>query len=632
MVITCRRMACILLAMALILIYMPTGLPIAEADAAAEAGNYGYGLLETAYEKTAYEKISEGIRNLERNIEFKFVISDYDDAKKDQYVQQIQKAAEKALRLVMADHPEYFWFDGDGGLSIYHSKGDEFTVYFQTHAYSVDGKTVTKSNIGPYIQQLERAAAEALRNMPTDRDLAKIHYLHDYLAETIEYEFGEDDQTTYGALVEKKAVCAGYSRAYQYLLNKAGVKCWYVTGQSTNPVTMGRVNHAWNIVWLDGKCYYTDITWDDQASDVFHAYYMLSRAECDTSHYPDHPEDLPSSCGHKDLDYFEVHKGDGTGIGMLTGSYNPNQLAACMKKVGDDTWVCHVEDLTGGGPHVFISWMSNRENVNAVAAALGIVGGYQWSFSSLWDEYQIEFKSLPDVHQHDRVLIGMPYKAPTCTENGNQGYFVCRSCGAWFKDWSGQEEILDHDSIKIPALDHTYSKTESNDDQHWKSCKDCGLEKMDSRADHFDHNKDGKCDVCGAAVEIPTEPPAQSTEQPTTGATEEPSVEPSTDASSEPTEGETSEPTGELGSEPSEGATEPTGWPTEPTVWPTEPSGSVNPSVPTDGSQPVQSKPSGSEEQVEGGQSPDMLPVLIIGGVAAVVAITVVVLLAKKKK
>lgn len=233
-----------------------------------------------------------------------------------------------------------------------------------------------------------------------------------------------------------------------------GIRSWYVAGKSINPTTLNVVNHAWNLVYLDGKCYYTDITWDDQSTDVFHAYYMISREECDTTHFPDYPEYLPESCGHTDLDYFEVHQGSGTGVGMLTGSYNAATIADCMVKINDDTWSCHVEDLTGGSAIDFLNWLkqNDKANAKAIATILGIDDAYRWNLSTLWDEYQLEFKDLPTYHVHNTYGIGKGYKAPTCTKEGNIAYFIC-TCGSWFEDAAAKSEIYDKRDVVIPMTD-----------------------------------------------------------------------------------------------------------------------------------------------------------------------------------
>ncbi|MBE6959229.1 MAG: hypothetical protein E7448_00700 [Ruminococcaceae bacterium] len=576
-----KRFVMILCVFALTISVIPSYIPETKA---AEVYEYGYSLLTTDYEKTAYRAFSNGIQNCETSIEFGIAPKNYQDSLKQQYVNEIIQATYKALRLVMADHPEYFWFDGYGNISIYHDTLTTYKVVFEVKEYSAGGKTVTKSNVNQFIQQVEAAANKALKDMPTDKDLAKIHYLHDYLASNIDYVINDDDQTIYGALVGGQAVCAGYSKAYQYLLAKAGIRSWYVTGTSLSPNTMNKVAHGWNLVYLDGKCYYTDVTWDDQ-NEIFHAYYMLSKAEIGESHFPDHPEELPPACSDTGLDYFEVHEGAGSGVGMLKGNYNASKLASYMKKVSDDTWCVHVEDLTGGSPRAFVMWLeqNNGEMANAVASALGIIGSYTWSLDILWDEYHISIKALANTHKHS--ILAYPAKVPTCTASGNSQYFVCKTCGEWYSDVFFQNKIHDKDSVKIPALDHKYTQLKQDADQHWYVCTDCGEVKPDSQAMHYDNNKNGKCDVCNAYVEVPTEPTSPGTESTTT------TVAPS---------------------EPHESTEKPNERPTEETINPTEPSGeATEPSTdvtdgatePTEGTEPT--VPSGTEVPTQGGNASD---------------------------
>lgn len=66
-----------------------------------------------------------------------------------------------------------------------------------------------------------------------------------------------------GALIDKKAVCEGFSRAYLYLCQRAGLKCMFVAGQLlTKPETDTWGNHAWNFVEIDGQWYLVDTTTD----------------------------------------------------------------------------------------------------------------------------------------------------------------------------------------------------------------------------------------------------------------------------------------------------------------------------------------------------------------------------------
>ncbi len=78
--------------------------------------------------------------------------------------------------------------------------------------------------------------------------------------------FHEDIYTPYGVLLNKKAVCQGYSETMKMLLTMAGIECYYVTGVA---MSGGKYyNHAWNIVKISGNYYHVDSTWDDTVPDV----------------------------------------------------------------------------------------------------------------------------------------------------------------------------------------------------------------------------------------------------------------------------------------------------------------------------------------------------------------------------
>lgn len=67
-------------------------------------------------------------------------------------------------------------------------------------------------------------------------------------------------------LTDGKCVCAGYADILRNALSLVGVNCRLNTG-------CGRANssdsrHAWNQVQIDGKWYYTDLTWDRQKDDT----------------------------------------------------------------------------------------------------------------------------------------------------------------------------------------------------------------------------------------------------------------------------------------------------------------------------------------------------------------------------
>lgn len=92
-------------------------------------------------------------------------------------------------------------------------------------------------------------------------DVDKLIYLHDVLVDRVAYK--ETNDAMYiasGALVDKKAVCAGYAKALNVLLHRVGLETSYVKGTS--------LNHGWSYVKLDGEWYHVDPTWDDTRTPV----------------------------------------------------------------------------------------------------------------------------------------------------------------------------------------------------------------------------------------------------------------------------------------------------------------------------------------------------------------------------
>ncbi|MDE6364074.1 MAG: BspA family leucine-rich repeat surface protein [Lachnospiraceae bacterium] len=114
----------------------------------------------------------------------------------------------------------------------------------------------------------QKAVREALAVVkPEMSELEKAIVLHDYLVVNCEYdkenldkgEIPDASYTAYGTLVNRMSVCEGYALTYKYLLNQSGINCLMVKSDA--------MNHAWNLIRLDGKYYQVDVTWDDPTWD-----------------------------------------------------------------------------------------------------------------------------------------------------------------------------------------------------------------------------------------------------------------------------------------------------------------------------------------------------------------------------
>lgn len=216
--------------------------------------------------------------------------------------------ANQILQYVMRDHPEIFWSDGSATTTSY-SGLHSYTVMKANYQY--DANTRSSMQV-----QIDQAVAECLDGISQDAsDYDKILYVYEYIIHSVEYNLdASDNQNIYSVFVGKESVCAGYSKATQYLLQKLGVFCTYVIG------TAGDDNqaHAWNLVSCNGEYYYVDTTWGDPTflaeegeevaaeEKIAYDYMLCDETELFKNHTPDTSVELPS-CTHMDYNYYVVN-------------------------------------------------------------------------------------------------------------------------------------------------------------------------------------------------------------------------------------------------------------------------------------------------------------------------------------
>ena len=354
---------------ALAITLLSTALPLAEPVSADNMGRYGYSLLTNDKQRIAYEAIADGISLLTPEIKFSCDGITPDDV-------------EFAGKMIVRDYPEFFWFDGAANISI---AGNEVT--FSPSGYKINGQPVTADSaaLASAKNELEAAVNSAVSRLPSNPSQYEIaHTFHDFVVNNVTYNMTGDHQTAYGALVSGEAVCAGYARAFQLLMNRAGIRCWYVEGHSYAPDGT-LVAHAWNLYWLNGKCYYSDATWDDQGTDLFHEYLNMSLEQISESHYTSDP--LPVSCGHNDYTFFIMN--DGKGVCDIRDHKDPKEVAKCfeIKERNGDlvTYYCtiHYHDDD------FESWL--QTNGGAIIQELGLITLEHNDVIVLGHEYHVTF-------------------------------------------------------------------------------------------------------------------------------------------------------------------------------------------------------------------------------------------------
>lgn len=300
---------------AILLVQMIPCLPVEAASL--EYIGEAYNDLKTDEQRKAYHLIEKGIAGLSPWIEFDDVTIYYRDLT-------------DVVHAVCVDHPEYFWFL-ETGLYYFDNVYEGNLVNAFEPEYNLDGKCVSvgSQELMDAIISFHSKVNDIINGIPqnytSEYEIAL--YLHDYLAENISYSLEGEHPSAYSALIHGQAACYGYSKAYQCLLNAAGIRARTITGMSDDGAG-NMQGHAWNLIWIDGECHYVDVTWDDQENVTMHGYFLLTLEEISRDHYAD-SEFILLDCDHDPIDYYTVNQGKGTVIAK--GSMTAKQLATYFR-------------------------------------------------------------------------------------------------------------------------------------------------------------------------------------------------------------------------------------------------------------------------------------------------------------
>lgn len=173
------------------------------------------------------------------------------------------------IEAVYYDHPELFYLDNSYSYK-YTSSGNVAQI---TLEYTFTSNTIDDANI-EFNSSANKIINEALK---LSTDYQKEKYVHDTLLEMITYNKNADlNQSAYSALVNNSSVCAGYTKAFQYIMTKLNIPTFYVTGDADG-------SHAWNIIKLDDGYYNVDLTWDDSELSNY-KYFNISDKILSKSH------------------------------------------------------------------------------------------------------------------------------------------------------------------------------------------------------------------------------------------------------------------------------------------------------------------------------------------------------------
>ncbi len=211
------------------------------------------------------------------------------------------------------DHPEIFW---DNCRYQFQYVGD--VVKSVSMIYTMSPQERDRRQVE--IDQTYPALLEGITEETDDFAAALLIYeriidLMDYDTIALERQrrlkeldqnLPDDLRSIYGGLVQRRGVCAGYARCYQFLMQKLGFTCIYVNGK----VTDGEY-HAWNILQMEGEYYHIDVTWGDNSKtnqpvrDLLRSYSYLGLTDGDIRRTRDiEPSPKPPVCTATACNYF----------------------------------------------------------------------------------------------------------------------------------------------------------------------------------------------------------------------------------------------------------------------------------------------------------------------------------------
>ncbi len=180
----------------------------------------------------------------------------------------LNKALDSAMNSLVLDNPELFYIDI---TKMYLLTNITTRILSTTYEVSISGNGDSyleegfnsEEEVDVAISNIENIKNEIISNT-SGNTVDKIRYVHNYLIDTVEYDVnaGTGIRDIYGALINQKAVCEGYAKAFKYIMDELEIPCILVCGTATNSVGVTE-NHAWNYVQIDGVWYAVDVTWDD---------------------------------------------------------------------------------------------------------------------------------------------------------------------------------------------------------------------------------------------------------------------------------------------------------------------------------------------------------------------------------
>lgn len=311
----------------------------------------------------------------------------------------------------------YIWYDMPEAFQVY-GLGISGNQYISTITVTYLWSAREYSKMNSEMQNAASILLNGVENNDSLTDVEKALLLHDRLAVWTEYDYSnylsgsipEESYTAYGALVKKASVCSGYTKAYIYLLNRVGIKSFYCSSD--------KLNHAWNIVYINGIPYHVDVTFDDKVWDVtgqvYHENFLVSSKLFYSQNHQANDYNTDPHDSRFDNSYWRNSQTEIQLIGNTL--YYIDNSSAKLNKIskGTETELVSVNDKWRAGSSS--TWIGNYSKLSSDGNNLLL------SLSDAIYEYSISDNTLNTIYLPD-LSVGSYFSIYGFTYS--DGYLIC---------------------------------------------------------------------------------------------------------------------------------------------------------------------------------------------------------------
>lgn len=261
-------------------------------------------------EREIYKTILQALINVKPNATLPFSVS--------------KDIIEKTVKFIAYDRPDVFWFAGGYTMTLSNGlvKSVSFEYRMNKSEIEVTKNKLVNSRFFKELDKLIRSKNNAFEKALVAYECIIKHTDYDSAAAASSSDFYDYAYNIDGVILKSKAVCSGYSKAFQYFMNRHEIYCTFVAG-NTN-----RGRHAWNLINLSGY-YYIDTTWGDpvfsnntkRPSDyISYDFFCITTKDLKKSHGAIIDQKMPL-CTDTRYNYYKY-------FNMISDSFSVNDVAS----------------------------------------------------------------------------------------------------------------------------------------------------------------------------------------------------------------------------------------------------------------------------------------------------------------